>query len=390
MKDKILHFISANESDMLLKLKAMVLIQSGTDNKKGNDEVLNLVVNTLLADSLECRVVEQAVYGNHLLVSTCPSEKHDKQILMTGHMDTVFPADTDFNWFKQDEKYVYGPGVIDMKGGLIVGIYALKALASAGLLEKIPLTFVFNSDEEIGSPTSKEIIEQQSKRSAFAFVLECGGINGGIVTGRKGKLGCTVTAKGKAGHAAFAEHDKPSAILELSHKILEIEALNDLNEGLSVNVGTIKGGISPNTIPDQAWATADIRFNNGSQKTHVKNRLEGLVQKAVVPGTWTHIDWTSERLPMEPTPGNKALYQVAARQANELGIAVEEEHRSGVSDANVIASQNIPVIDGLGPQGARDHSKEEHMIKDSLTEKTQLLALLILESWRLYKEGKLF
>ena len=390
MKDKILDFIATNEADMLLKLKDMVLIQSGTYNKKGIDEVLKLVMKTFQPDGLDCHVVEQKVYGNHLLVSTRPSEKHDKQILITGHVDTVFPADTDFKWFKQDEKYVYGPGVIDMKGGLVTGIYALKALASVDILGNTPLTFVFNSDEEIGSPTSKEIIEREAKRSAFAFVLESGGINGGIVTGRKGKLGCTITVQGKAGHAAFAEHDKPSAILELSHKILAIEGLNNLKQGLTVNVGTIKGGISPNTIPDQAWAAADIRFNNHAERTHVKNCIEQIVQKGVVPGTCTLIEWTSERLPMEPTPGNKALYQVADRQANELGFVVEEEYRSGVSDANIIASQKIPVIDGLGPRGARDHSKEEHMIKDSLKEKTQLLALLILESWRLYEKGTLF
>jgi len=390
MKNKIIDFIAKHEADMLALLRDMVLIQSGTYNKKGVDALLTLIQETLKPSGLRCNVVEQDDFGNHLLVSTCPVEKHDRQILITGHMDTVFPEDTDFRWFKEDEKHVHGPGVIDMKGGLVTGIYALKALGNVGLLEKIPLTFIFNSDEEIGSPTSRQIIEHEARRSAFAFVLECGGVNGGIVTGRKGKLGFTLTIQGKAGHAASADHDKPSAVLELCHKTLELEALNDSRQGLSINVGTIKGGMSPNTVADRSLASVDVRFNNAAARDDVKSRISDIVQKAIVPGTHTKIDWTSERPPMEQTQGNKTLYLVAKQQADDLGIVVEEEFRGGVSDANLIAMQQTPVLDGLGPIGGMDHSSEEYMIKDSLRKRTQLLALLLQESWRLHKGGRLF
>lgn len=303
-------------------------------------------------------------------------------------MDTVFPEDTDFTWFKENEKHVYGPGVIDMKGGLVAGIYALKALSSIRMLKKIPLTFVFNSDEKIGSPTSMRIIGREARRSAF--VLECGGINGGIVTDRKVKLGFTVTVKSKASHAASAGHEKSSAILELSHKIVALEALNNPDKDLSVNVGTIKGGISSNMVADHAVASVDIRFRDVSDTNNVIKQVKKIAHEVSVRGTRTKIDPASERPPMEQTRNNKSLYRVAMDVANNLGIAVVEEFRSGVSDANLIAGQKTAVIDGLGPVGERDHSAEEFMFKDSLKERAQLFALLLLESWRLYKHGALF
>ena len=146
-----------------------------------------------------------------------------KQVLLVGHMDTVFPKETDFNWYKEDKENSYGPGVVDMKGGLVVGIYALMALDKLGLLQQIPLTFVFNSDEEIGSRSSVDLIQKEANSSAFAFVLEAGGLENEIVTGRKGNLTIELHIEGEAGHAAFATKNKPSAILEMAHKIIEFE-----------------------------------------------------------------------------------------------------------------------------------------------------------------------
>jgi glutamate carboxypeptidase len=199
-----------------------------------------------------------------------------------------------------------------------------------------------------------------------------------------------MTVEGKGGHAAFADSSKPSAILELCHKALELEALNDWQQGVTINVGTIKGGTSPNTVAHQAGASVDVRFNDVAARDKVKQRIDRIAQKAIVPGTCTHIGWTSERPPMAQTRENKTLYRVAKREADDLGIAVEEEFRGGVSDANFIAMQGTPVIDGLGPIGGMDHSREEYMVKDSLRDRTQLLACLLFQSWRMYKGGQLF
>jgi glutamate carboxypeptidase len=390
MKSDVVNFMASRERQMLDLLKDTVRVQSGTYNKAGVDEVLHLILKAIPSHSLNTRVIRQQDFGDHLLVSTFPCEKRDKQILITGHMDTVFPQDTDFRNCSEDERYIYGPGVIDMKGGVVCGIYALKALDSLGMLNEIPLTFIFNSDEEIGSPTSRQMIEREACRSAFAFVLECGGINGEIVTARKGKVGFTLTTRGQAGHAAFSNPRKASAILALSKKIVALEKLNDSQRGACVNVGTIQGGTTPNTVPDQAEACVDARFDTLENGEKLREWVEEIAGDVSVPGTAGEVQWVSERPPMEATRGNQKLYLVAQRQAKSLGMAVKAEHRSGVSDANVIADQGVPVIDGLGPLGANDHSKAEYMVKDSLRKRTELLVLLILESWRLYRQGKLF
>ncbi len=146
-------------------------------------------------------------------------------------MDTVFAADTDFTAYREDDTQAYGPGVIDMKGGLVAGIFALKALSAVDLLKRIPLVFVFNSDEEVGSRRSLALIRKEARKSACAFVLEAGGLNGEVVTARKGNLSATLIVNGRAGHAAFAGADKASAILEMAYKTLAIEALNDPDRG---------------------------------------------------------------------------------------------------------------------------------------------------------------
>jgi len=205
---------------MFRLLREMVLIQSSSYNKKGIDRVAGLIQSAFNNNKVFCHVVEQKTSGNHLIVRSFKNPPSHAPALLVGHMDTVFPEDTAFNWYKEDDKKSYGPGVADMKGGLIAGIYAIKALEHAGLLQKIPITFFFNSDEEIGSTSSGKLIKNEAKKSAFAFVLESGGLAGELVTGRKGRISIKLDIKGKAGHAAYADKNKASAIVELAHKTI--------------------------------------------------------------------------------------------------------------------------------------------------------------------------
>ena len=174
MKETVLKFVDSHERHMFALLEEMVRIQSGTYNKKGVDKLCNLIRKRVEAPSLRYRVIKAREFGDHLVVSTRACETAEKQILVTGHLDTVFPVDTAFRNYREDDIYAYGPGVIDMKGGLVTGIYMIEALSHIGMLGNIPITFVFNSDEEIGSPTSRDIIEREARRAAFAFALECG------------------------------------------------------------------------------------------------------------------------------------------------------------------------------------------------------------------------
>jgi len=323
--------------------------------------------------------MEQTKFGNHLIVRSLCNKPFHKQILVVGHMDTVFPENTDFNGYRENTTHCYGPGVIDMKGGLVVGIFALKALDSLGLLKKTPITFIFNSDEEIGSPGSGDLIKNEAEKSACAFVLECGGLDGEVVTGHKGNLSVKLDVFGKSGHAAFAGKDKASAILELAHKTIDLESLNDNKKGITVNVGTIQGGMGPNTVPEYATARIDFRFVEQKDHEFLRESISKIAAAQKIPHTRANYEIISARPPMEQTRANRKLFQTVKTVAKRLDIPIREEFRSGVSDANIIAEQGIPVLDGLGPIGAKDHSKDEYMIKASLLQRSILLACSIIE-----------
>lgn len=388
--DRIISFLKAHHRDMFALLEKMVRIQSGTYNKQGVDRMARLITSAFQSNAVSCQVLEQDTFGNHLVVRSLCEKRFDKQILLSGHMDTVFPEDTEFNWYKEESTHCFGPGVIDMKGGLVAGIFALKALDNEKLLTKIPVKFFFNSDEEIGSPSSRDHIQKEARNSAFAFVLETGGRNGEIVTGRKGNLSLELNIKGIAGHAAFAGKDKASAILELAHKIIAFESLNDLDRGISVNVGKVNGGIGHNTVPEHALARIDFRFTGIADKADLEKSISKIIKKKNIPKTNSHFAILSSRPPMPASEQNKKLFQAVHETATSIGLSVSEEFRAGVSDANLIAGEHTPVIDGLGPIGAMDHSEDEYMIKASLLQRSVLLACSLIDCWEKYRRGFLF
>jgi len=381
--DRVCQFLDEHERQMLDLLRELVRIPTGSHHKAGIDTAQDLILEALSDCGLHATVVTQREFGNHLVFASPPALADDRPVLITGHVDTVFPAEPGFQWYEEDEERVFGPGVIDMKGGVVVIIFALRALDDAGLLCRLPLKVVINSDEEIGSPSSRGLIEETAHRSACAFVLECGGPNGEVVTGRKGKLGLRLRVAGQAGHAAFAGREKASAVLELAHKVIEIESLNDPNAGLTVNVGTVTGGIGPNTVAEEAEAAIDVRYVANDQRAVLWERLQAIIAQSAIPGTTSELTIVSERPPMEQTASNRRLFAAVREAAAELGLSIADELRSGVSDANFIAAQGIPVVDGLGPVGGRDHSRDEFMQKRSLLERAKLLTLSLLRAGEL-------
>jgi len=382
--DQIESYLKSSEPAMFDFLEKIIKIQSGSHNKAGVDRTADAIRTVFQGLDITAETVSQVLQGNHLVVRSTAQTTAEKQVLLIGHMDTVFPADTDFNWYKSDDEKSYGPGVVDMKGGLVVGIFALKALGQVGLLNQIPITFVFNSDEEIGSGSSIDLIQKETHTSAFAFVLEAGGLPNQIVTGRKGNLTIELHVQGTAGHAAFASKDKPSAILEMAHKIIEFEALNDFEKGVTINVGKIDGGIGSNTIPEFANARIDFRYVDPSDLKCLEEKVTNITQKTVVKGTQSRVDFISGRPPMQQSNGNRRLFEITAGIADHMAYPVKEEFRFGVSDANFVADLNVPVLDGLGPIGGRDHSRDEYMIRESLLKRTILVACAIIECWRTF------
>jgi len=382
MRETLLAHVAGNGDAMVGALKHLCGIQSGSHNKAGVDAMARAIQEAFADTPYTVALHPMETHGDLVTVSSpaCGEKGH---ILLLGHMDTVFPADTAFTWWREDGDRINAPGSLDMKGGLVVGIFALRALAASGLAETIPIRFLCNSDEEIGSPASRNVIAREARHSAMAFVLEGGGANGGLVTGRKGRRGLRLECRGHAGHAAFATLPKPSAILALATHILKLEALNGGHPGVTVNVGRIDGGIGPNTVPDRAGADVDVRFLDPEGEAWFDEALNRLLAgESPVPDTHTASSTVSHRPPMPPTEGNKALYRIAEAQAASLAIPVEEEHRAGVSDANIVASVGTPVLDGMGPLGGSYHSDGEYVLAPTLVQRCKLLTLTLEAAWK--------
>lgn len=381
MREKIAGFLRENERGMFTLLEDLVLKPSSSRFKKGVDAVGALLAESLRSSGMNLELDRQSEVGDHLRFRSPACGDGRAPILLFGHMDTVFPADSAFNWYREGEGKVFGPGVIDMKGGLVCAVYAIKALAHCGLLAEIPITFLCNSDEEIGSPASSTIVNAEAQKSLLALGFECGGLQGEVVTGRKGKLGYRLVVSGRAGHAASAGAGKASAILELAHKIIALEQLNDRERGIVVNVGLIRGGIGANTVADRAVAEIDTRFLLGADAEETAGQIARIASQCTVAGTKAELLKTGGRPPMEQNSGNSRLFQIIRHEAERLGMACVEELRGGVSDANTIARAGIPVVDGMGPIGACDHSDREYMIRESLPARARLAACSILGSW---------
>lgn len=384
MRESIVAYIEKNEKDQFSLLEQLVLQQSFSRFKAGVDAVGRRIAASLEGTGMALDVVRESEVGDQLVFRSPAYRVGLPALLLIGHMDTIYPVDSHFNWFKDDGKKVFGPGVIDMKGGLVTAIYALKALADCRLLEKIPLTFICNSDEEIGSPASGPLVRTEAERSLLGLGFECGGLNGEIVTGRKGKAGYLLVVKGRAGHAAFADSSKASAILELAHKIIALERLNDYQRKIVINVGVVQGGIGHNTVAETAVAEIDTRFLHLAESLELSIKIERIAMDCSVPGTWAELHRTPSKLPMIQTAKNRELFRIISREADMLGLSSKEELRSGVSDMNTVAEANIPVVDGMGPLGDCDHCDREYMVRDTLQARTKLAAFSIFSSWHAY------
>lgn len=376
MEDELKQYFEEHENEFFMLFKELIEINSYSYNKAGIDKVLE-TIKSYLGSAFDYEIIESQTYGNMLKASTPALKSTNKQIMLCGHMDTVFPEDSGFLEYKEIDNLIKGPGVFDMKGGLLIGIMVLKFIEQKNLLNEMPITFFFNSDEEIGSPFSKPYIEAEAKKSVAAFVLEGAGNNGEIVTGRKGKIGASLECFGEEGHAAFKIADKKSAILELAHKIIEIEKLNDSRTQISANVGKISGGVGPNTISENAKAIIDIRFISNEDEKRIKQKLSDIESACFVEGVKSKLEITSGRGSMDESELNLSFYEDIKKIVDKYPVKFGREFRGGVSDANTIAKIKIPVLDGFGPIGADDHSRNEFILKDSIIERFMILTASI-------------
>jgi glutamate carboxypeptidase len=306
------------------------------------------------------------------------------RVLLIGHLDTVFPEGTARERpFRVADGRAYGPGVTDMKSGLLTGLYGLLALIALEDESERPLpferlTFVANPDEEIGSPSSTEIIRELALDSDVCFVLECARANGDIVSSRKGTLDLRLTVRGRAAHAGVEPEKGRNAILEASRQVQELHALNGRWPGVTVNVGVIAGGTRPNVVPEHASLEVDLRATSKEALEAAEAAVREIAATPAVSDTATTIEEMGRHWPMEKLDRSSRLVAHARALANRLGFSVRDAATGGASDANTTAGIGVPTLDGLGPIGGNDHSPDEYLEIESIVPRTVLFAALLL------------
>ncbi|MDR7483588.1 MAG: M20 family metallopeptidase [Armatimonadota bacterium] len=305
------------------------------------------------------------------------------RLLFLAHYDTVFDsAEVRRRPFRSDGQRAYGPGVADMKGGVVTLWEALRLLGASGWDDYASLTVLHNADEEIGSPRSRAVIEEEARRTDLCFVLEPGRPDGSVVTARKGVGRYTLTVHGRAAHAGAYPQDGASALVALAHKIVELHALNDYARGLTVNVVVTEGGTRANVVPEVARAEIDVRVPAMAQVATLEARLREIAAREHLPRTHAVLEGGVNRPPMEPSPRSQALLALAQASAQALGFALPAASTGGGSDGNFVAALGVPVLDGLGAVGGGFHSAEEYLEVASLPQRAVLLALVVPEACR--------
>ncbi|KUP06904.1 carboxypeptidase [Bacillus coahuilensis p1.1.43] len=369
-------YIKQKEIDMLKLLETLVNIDSGSNYKQGVDAVGHIITKLFSEIGFNMQKIENKEYGNHYVLTHHRCDQ--PEIIILAHLDTVFPMGTALDRpFSIIDGRAYGPGVADMKGSLVTLYFAMKALQRNHGNELSNVKIILNSDEEIGSPTSRELIEKESKNARYSLVMEPARKDGSIVSSRRGKGNYTLTIEGKAAHSGIEPEKGRSAIEELAHKIIQFYQLSDPEHGISVNVGVIEGGTSPNTIPDHAEATIDIRVKDASQAEELEEKMEEIVSSTEVKGTSIVFEGEMNRPPMEKTKKTQSLIRVIQEIGDKIGVEIVDTATGGGSDASFTAALGIATVDGLGPIGGNAHSDKEYIEIDSLVERTHLLAMII-------------
>jgi glutamate carboxypeptidase len=366
--------LRANAGQILPLIEQLVLINSHTRNVKGVDAVGEELVAALAGTALTVTRHPRQGLGAHLVFTT-PAAHSGAEVVLIGHHDTVFPPHT-FEGFRVEGGRAHGPGVLDMKGGLALVVAVLRELDAAGLLRELPLCFVSVSDEEIGSPSSQELLAQLARGARSALVFEAGRAGDKLITARRGSGHALVTTHGRAAHAGNALAEGRNAIWTLARFIDEAQRLQNSVPGASLNVGLVQGGSARNTVPALASCEIDLRFSDAAGEAALRQLLEQARQHAEeqVPDTRCELVWTTSRKPWARSSAAAALAAEYARCQREAGLeAGEADPIGGGSDANTVGALGVPTIDGLGPRGSGFHTHAELIEIDSLPRKAEAL-----------------
>ncbi|HEY3164408.1 MAG TPA: M20 family metallopeptidase [Candidatus Limnocylindrales bacterium] len=376
--------VRADEPAFLADLERLVNVDCGSYTPAGVDEIGRFVAGFMRANGgrVEARPDPDGRLGA-TVIGTWDGPRATvgaPRILLIGHMDTVFdPGTAAERPFAIDaDGIAHGPGVTDMKSGLLAGLYAVKTLADAGPLPFERLTFVANPDEEIGSPSSTPHIREIAADADVCLVLECARANGDIVSSRKGILDARVTVHGRAAHAGVEPEKGRSAVLAAADLVTRIHALNGRWDGVTFNVGVIDGGTRPNVVAETCTFEVDMRAVRRADLVAAEAEIRAMLGTLAVPDVTAELDQMARWWPMEKLERSGRLVDHAQAIARRLGFEVNDAATGGASDANTTSGMGVASLDGLGPIGGMDHSPVEYLEVASIVPRTALVAGLLL------------
>jgi glutamate carboxypeptidase len=375
---QIFDWLAAQKEAMLALLGELVSIDSGSYDRAGVEAVGERLVRFFEEQGLVIEREPHETFAPAIHVRLDEVRANEKPIVLMGHRDTVFPkGEVERRPFRIEGGRAYGPGVVDMKGGLVANAFVLAAFKRFGGAPA-PLAGLVTADEEIGSPSSRPVIERVARHARCVLNSEPGRPSGNIVTGRKGGVFMRVEVLGKAAHSGGNFEKGISAIGELAHKIVAMHALTDLKRGITVNVGVVKGGQSVNTTAPQAEGLIDLRYIKPADRAWALEALQAIIDRATVPGTRSTLEIKGEFLPLTATPTSEELFATYRAAAGDAGLKVSGEFSGGCADSGFTAAVGCPTLCAVGPVGANAHTPEEYLEIESLVPRAQALALTIL------------
>src|SRR6056297_1273283 len=372
--EMIYKMIDHKEETMIDAVEELVNIDSGSYTKKGIDKIISINKDAFEDMGFEIEIDRQEERGNNMTARK--KGELDGNFLFLCHVDTVFKEGTAVErpfTIDGDSYRAFGPGVCDMKSGVVVLRTALEALFASD--QKLPdITVVLNGDEEIGSPSSRPLIEAAAEEVTHCFVMEPGRSGDDVVVSRKGVGIFAMDIEGKPTHAGSNHADGASAVEELARKVLDIHNLTDYDRGITLNVGVVEGGQRPNIVAEKARAEIDLRFVKKDQGPEIETELNKIAAGIYVEGTKTELSGGINRPPMEKNKEVENMYQAYKKAGEELGLKIGAVSTGGASDGNFVSAMGVPTLDALGAVGGNAHNDEEYIVLSSLKARAKVLA----------------
>jgi glutamate carboxypeptidase len=376
--EAVARWLDEQQDAMVRLLSELVDIDSGSYDKAGVDAVGARLTRFLSEHGIDVSVTPNADFGDILRadVGDIRRSGHRHNVLLLGHRDTVFPkGEVSRRPFKIENGRAYGPGVADMKAGLVMNAFVLAAFKK--FAPETPIVMLMTGDEEIGSNSSREAIMEEARSAVAVFNAEPGRASGNIVTSRKGMLYCRLDITGKAAHSGVNFTEGVNAIAELGHKIVALHDLTRVEDGVTVNVGLVSGGQSVNTTAPHASAEFEVRFVTNEQRDAVSAAIEAVTAQATVPGTASTLIGKSSFLALVPTDESEKLASQYLGAAEDYGLSIRGEFTGGCADSGFTASVGAPTICGVGPVGGKAHTTDEYIELPTLLQRAQILASTI-------------